>query len=1341
MEIQEDVHHLLGNEAVRRMISKKTNWLMQFLDFFHLFQGMHAQKRESHQHREYESNAWETAHNIIAPITRLMGYLADGYRSATREELKLAFHITMQTTLERCLGLETQKYPYSDPVRPLSWHRVLNTYSVDFRVAKEPVSLYYPLNWMLSLLVSQIVELDRDAPTDWDWWLPWKDGGPERLHSIIPGDPQNLRNMFILACTDYPLRANVFASQIKAKFWARNGLVMTRQVMLYSLMSARCRSFSDFTCLQWGFAVLPAETMLIAMLDRFDLVDHLTDPEAEGKHSLYRDSILIAMVEEFFNLFLELMNERNRALGESPETIVRREIAHRLIFKPLPYSEVLRQVKQFTEVDVDDWFDNNLREMTIFHPPTDAKAGLYELKSKFCSLVDPHHRSYTRNQNIECERVLLELMASRGVPEPNRIVEPQERVLRPIPGPFAGLTKVLGTTLFTRVLFCGIKFAVSRPSELVLDLLLFLCLIAVMDESSQRDFVSNAKSPLDINNISLVHALLAILSRPPFKTLYPKIRRVLSRMKALDPAWFDAVPDVNSALSGVEDAIAAAEAEAKKSLAKKRQMEALNRIRLAQSKFQQTHKELLDEDESDTFSFEEIDRMEVDDESQLSQTFQFPHGVCILCQEETNDDKPYGLPAMIHKHPLQRITPLSEEYFVKEVAMTPTSLDTAYPRPFGQANWSGTRNIVDSENNVKTITEKILGKGFPTQIEDLGHSVTTCGHLLHYRCWQSYFKSVKHRTYNVPRIAPENVDAGEFLCPLCRALSNIVIPIVWSDGVNRHVTSPVYTHLSLNDSSDWLSIFKDQLPQFSEIQIMRRIVPANDFAGVFAGGFFDRSYMREFGGVKGVMYENLLQVFRDHLDMNKPFTRMDEDWDTFPILLAGTISSMELASRGTSDGRGAEMSPPVLGALSSQDVMLLRVLAQSVRTILRYQISTDYSAVWKGFYKKHFHRIIQLCPFNIGGTDPPSLLELDMFERFVVACGVVPLTFGLEVGNLLLIHYVAEITKIALAILVSKPAVDFILADSNMLAAETIPNGPRSLLAFFVSKFDVSPSDKLFNGMYSLMERFVLPFLRKSSIFIHVFENVIFSNSGDNEEVESIRLCRLLGLPSLAEILNMEVSTNNLLFTLIQNWTSRLHKDHPSFDVLKLQHPAIFEVVGLPHRLDCLFEIASKFRCPVCNLVPDEPAMCLLCGKIICTQAVCCEQLGKGEMNLHREELSTSNSFTNSRCSQTIGVFLWLKRNGIIFLRSPSGEFPAVQGEFRDAPYLNIHGESERDFRLLFRRCYVLIGRNGQPQYLSQIRYDKAVRTALLNNAVETGIARRVESIYDYGVQPCQTSR
>ena len=172
----------------------------------------------------------------------------------------------------------------------------------------------------------------------------------------------------------------------------------------------------------------------------------------------------------------------------------------------------------------------------------------------------------------------------------------------------------------------------------------------------------------------------------------------------------------------------------------------------------------------------------------------------------------------------------------------------------------------------------------------------------------------------------------------------------------------------------------------------------------------------------------------------------------------------------------------------------------------------------------------------------------------------------------------------------------------------------------FITKFDVELSEKLMGGLYCLMERFILPFLRKTVIFVHVYDNVIFPSSDVTDEPECGRLCRLLGLPSLAEVLEMDVSASNPLITMVQNWIKWWQKDHPNLDGLRLHHPAIFEVVGLPLRLDILLELASKFRCPGCHLVPDEPALCLLCGDFVCTQAMCCEEDGVGEMNLHRKK-------------------------------------------------------------------------------------------------------------------------
>jgi hypothetical protein len=100
-------------------------------------------------------------------------------------------------------------------------------------------------------------------------------------------------------------------------------------------------------------------------------------------------------------------------------------------------------------------------------------------------------------------------------------------------------------------------------------------------------------------------------------------------------------------------------------------------------------------------------------------------------------------------------------------------------------------------------------------------------------------------------------------------------------------------------------------------------------------------------------------------------------------------------------------------------------------------------------------------------------------------------------------------------------------------------------------------------------------------------------------------------------------------------------------------------------------------------------------------------------------------------------VFLWTKKNVLVLFREPPRQYPFSQGHFIDAPYLNVHGEPERDlsrYLLLTVVSGFLTFRNAQQQFLSQERYDRSVRKALLKHTIETGIARKLESIYDAGV-------
>jgi E3 ubiquitin-protein ligase UBR1 len=1248
-DIQHDIHHLLQNEIVKAMIPKRRDWIRQFLMFFELFQGYHAQTRQLDNHREYEGTFWEMAAHMTQNLGRMMEYLFDGFRLGTKEELQWAFRVCLETTFHRSLGMEHENYPNSSPDGPLRWHQVEGHEVVEFEVSHDATSLYCPLHWMLLSVICQIVELDRDAPTDWDEWFPRQLPLQKRVptgmmyycRSDLPTD--SVQEVMVLACADFPLRALVMAAQIRRNWWARNGQSMLRQYHWYSCNTTLSRRIADFVFLQWAFAVLPPERMLIQMLDRYEITAPLFSPYSTFP-AYHCDPEVKLIIHEFFNTFVHLMNERDRVLGESAEFVTRRAIAQYLIFKPTRYSELQALVRHINEADLENHFDTCLNEMAIFHPPTSSKPGTYELKKEYYALVDPRHRTYTRTQTVESERILVEQMAANGVPEPNRIVDPQARVLQPIVGPFAGLTKVLGSRLFCKIATSSLDVAMTNSFEPIADDVLYLCLIAVMHPETKYSFMSNAKLHNHFRNQladttvicdSLVNSLIYLLKLRTFSSLHPKVLHLLSKMRPLDPVWFDNSPDVASALSGMNEAIAAAEAERKKLLAKKRRDEALNKMKLAQSKFQESFKDQLMQDVSDEEDFVNVNDMDVDDQVPGRKTFEFPRGNCILCQEKVTESTPYGIPAMVHKHPLSRITPLDNDVFLREAAMTPLSLDVASPRPVGQANLQGTRTVVDNQNRTKEVSEKILGVGFPPQPKDHGYAVTTCSHVLHHKCWVSYVGQVRSNQAATARNHPESLESGEFICPLCKSIANILIPIVWDEGVLNPVSEPAYDNLGLLDARTWLRELQRKVPGLrNESQVNARLqarVLDGDFGDfkLFFGSYKYGKSRREFEGQNRTMYQLMIKRLGEDMELDD---QLDDPWDSLPFLLAGTISALEIAQRGTGQAFNAELGPPVLGAISPQELLLLRILALSSQSVLVYHLLPANRTGWEGHFKRHYERLMQLCCFRFTyGIDHEldSLLYSDMFERFVMASTVMPYSFRLSIGQLLLMHYFAEVTKTTIGLLQSPSTMKLLQEDDTCLTSpENVPIfNPRSWirsLAVDIMRKRSGASDKQLENLYRLVMRYVTPFLRKAVIFVHVSENFIFPQKPvDPTLSENQRLSTLLGLPSIEEIFNLDTHEHDIFYTMFSGWLVTLDDPGTSDNVIKLQHPAVFELIGLPHRLEALLELASKFRCKNCGRIPDQPSMCLFCGLIICTQAMCCPS----EMHDHRRMYPPSKVF------------------------------------------------------------------------------------------------------------------
>jgi E3 ubiquitin-protein ligase UBR1 len=258
--------------------------------------------------------------------------------------------------------------------------------------------------------------------------------------------------------------------------------------------------------------------------------------------------------------------------------------------------------------------------------------------------------------------------------------------------------------------------------------------------------------------------------------------------------------------------------------------------------------------------------------------------------------------------------------------------------------------------------------------------------------------------------------------------------------------------------------------------------------------------------------------------------------------------------------------------------------------------------------------------------------------------------------------------------------------------------------------------------------------LRKSVILLHVQHGVDFPNTGfsDMGASELDRLTKALHLPTLDEIfmsINPAKSSNNEFDAIISGWIFHWNasrsgirfEDHRLWP--SLPHPAIFELVGLPKYFDSLIEEANRRRCPNSKKELSDPSICLFCGDIFCSQAVCCMHNKLGGCNQHLQKYvfltpksipHETDSLSHSRCGKNIGLFINIRKCTVLYLHNQNGSW-------HTAPYMDRHGEVDPGLR-----------RNRQ-LILNQKRYDKLLRDVWLSHGVPATISRKLESEINNG--------
>jgi len=542
---------------------------------------------------------------------------------------------------------------------------------------------------------------------------------------------------------------------------------------------------------------------------------------------------------------------------------------------------------------------------------------------------------------------------------------------------------------------------------------------------------------------------------------------------------------------------------------------------------------------------------------------------------------------------------------------------------------------------------------------------------MHLTCYEAFVAATARRQgYYISRNHPENTAKKEFLCPLCKAVGNMFLPIVFNARVESY---PGMLDTTTQKWDSWVgslydnAVYNDNSPKVGNQSLKPWVIPAIN------------SYSED-AETSNPQSDELKRAYK-YMNESIKANMLGEN-----ILsgLADTITALEIQQRGVySQGT-------LLSTISDQAMTLLRICSATIAPS-------------------------KLCDFS-------SLLTLqsvsvDFFEEF---------PFDLDCFHTLVDMAYAKIDWSVNGLQLIRMTLLAQLCKTVHTYRQYSSKDPR-VMSFRKAALccldlgDLKADENSSLSLQHILSSQALIFLRKVMILVHVRSSIDFTAVSENLDPslpEVDRLCILLKLPSLDKMYQSFISDTSDLTAeshMIRTWSDRdSFIKEPEY---RIAHPAIFELVGLPDTFDVLVELAAKAKCPTDpEKHVSDPMLCLFCGKIFCCQVSCCGAGANKHMKMCVSHIYMSCFYilTKSRCGGSIGLFLSISKCVILYLHDNKGSFGV-------APYLDKHGQPD----MCMRKSNML--------YLNQKRYDKMLRDLWLSHGIPSVIARKLDGDMNHG--------
>jgi len=240
------------------------------------------------------------------------------------------------------------------------------------------------------------------------------------------------------------------------------------------------------------------------------------------------------------------------------------------------------------------------------------------------------------------------------------------------------------------------------------------------------------------------------------------------------------------------------------------------------------------------------------------------------------------------------------------------------------------------------------------------------------------------------------------------------------------------------------------------------------------------------------------------------------------------------------------------------------------------------------------------------------------------------------------------------------------------------PRGPTA---------DSLPHDVTFDQLEARLQANCLPYLRIASLLRHYIYNEPLPDIWE-ADWEFTRLAQFLGMADMdmsgrvgsAPCLGWLVAPAGL----VNSWATGMEvfatKSQLAARKLVLTNNIWRQpqLLRLPRNYDAIFQFYHKRECTVCQRVPKDPTLCLLCGVMVCLREACCRPPA-GDMTHEAVRHSID-------CGAGTAPFLAVNSATIVVIR---GKRACIWGSI----YLDAFGEEDRELK------------RGKPLFLNPERY------------------------------------